>query len=296
VTGIISVVDTDSLGNVYIAYTEGPTWDHAGGGAPSLEYTEVYLTKSTDWGATWSTPIRMNEVTTGVQRMAELHVDGNDRVHVAWIDARNSAWDIYYTYSDDYGVTFHPNIRVTTESTPLSYWRPGDYITMRSGPNGVSLVWCDGRGEDLDIYFAAQDNTAPVIEHTTLAQWWVNTPLTLQASAMDDTLVESLELWFGASPTGPFYRRELSLVGENLYENTLRAVDLQGSALYYHFVAYDGAGRTTRLPLDDTELFTVSLFPLSPTMLLTIIGSVAAIAVVVILAVWYLRRTPSAPE
>ncbi len=292
-TGIISVVDTDSFGNVFVAYTEGPDWDFSGNTAPTLNYTEVYVTKSTDWGATWSYPIRINDVITGVQRMVELHVDENDRVHVAWLDARQGVFDIYYTYSDNHGATFHPNIKVTTQGTPLDYWRPGDYFTLRSGPNGVCLVWCDGRGEDLDIYFAAQDLTSPELEHTTLAQWWVNTPLTIQVSATDDTSLESAELWFGAGPNGPFYRRELSFIGDDLYEATLRAVDIPGPALYYHFIAYDGAGRTTRLPIGVGELFLVSLFPLSPTLVVTIICSVAVIALVIVLAVWYLRRTPS---
>ncbi len=285
VIDIITVTALDSLGNVYVAFGEGSQSDK-----------DIFVTRSEDGGFTWSTPVQVNDVSTNMQRMVELHIDDDDNLHVAWLDARHDEWNYYYSCSNDSGTTFSQDVRISTEGFPLIYGRPGDYITMRSGPNGLAVVWTDGRGDDHDIYFAKQDLTSPEVEHAPIAQWWVNTPLTLQVSATDDTSIQSIELWYGANPTGPIYRMDLSLIGDAIYETTLPGAFVRGGSLYYYFVAYDGAGRTTRLPTGDAEFFTMSLFPLSPTMLITIVGSVAVIAVVIVRAIWYLRRTPKTPE
>ncbi len=290
--GIIDVVDTDSQNNIYVAYSAG-TWDFIGNISPYENYTEIYVTKSTDGGFTWSSPIMINNVTTGVQRMAEMHIDETDTIHVAWLDGRDGEWNIYYSYSDDGGTSFHPNVRVTSEGTPLDYWRPGDYFTMRTGPNGVCLVWTDGRGEDLDIYFAAQDFAAPTVTHLPVSQWWVNTPLTLTVEVTDDDYVETVWVGYRTSSDSDLRYIQFAKIANNTYQATIPATDIVGISLDYSIIVYDSAGRVTRLPISDAEWFTIALFPISFSMLLVIVSSIAVITVVVIFSVWFLRRTPS---
>jgi hypothetical protein len=87
--------------------------------------------------------------------MVDVAVDNAGVVHAAWEDNRNSAWNIFYSNSTDGGNTWAANLRVSSENTPLSYNRPGDYFAIEAGPdNKIYVVWTDGRGTDFDIYYA----------------------------------------------------------------------------------------------------------------------------------------------
>jgi hypothetical protein len=144
----ISVIDTDTNENVYIVYAKGTEDDK-----------EILIIKSTDAGLTWSTPVQVNDVSTGDQRMPEMYIGQNDVIHVAWLDARiEGKQHYYYCYSTDGGVTFSEAEQVTERGFDEEFTRPGDYFCMRQAPNGdMCMVWTDGRnGEDHDIYFARQ--------------------------------------------------------------------------------------------------------------------------------------------
>ncbi len=132
-------------GTVYVA------WEDSRNGN-----IDVMESHSSDAGATWSPAVKMNDDTTNApQWMPDLTVDPFGTVHAAWEDDRTGNHNIYYANSTDGGVTWGPNVRVTTAETPVTYTRPGDYLAIRSAPDGtVCVVWTDGRGADLDIYFA----------------------------------------------------------------------------------------------------------------------------------------------
>jgi hypothetical protein len=87
--------------------------------------------------------------------MVDLAVDHAGKVHAAWEDRRNGNWNIFYSNSTDGGLTWAPNTRVSSEDTPGTLDRPGDYFAIEAGPNDyVYVVWTDGRGPDYDIYYA----------------------------------------------------------------------------------------------------------------------------------------------
>jgi hypothetical protein len=224
--------------------------------------------------------------------MTELYIDDEDNLHVAWLDARLGDWNYYYSCSNDSGVTFSPNIRISAEGFPLTYSRPGDYITLRGGPNGLAIVWTDGRGADHDIYFAKQDLTAPVINHVPVTSWYVNTPLTLQAEVTDDDNVESVILYLGS---GAKNRQVFVMedMGDNIYEATIPAQYITGTQLEYFIVAYDTAGRETRLYITGDTGYTLPLSPITPTLILTIVIAVIVLVIILIFAIWYLRRKPT---
>jgi hypothetical protein len=144
----ITVIDTDSKENVFIVYAQGTEDDK-----------DIFLIKSTDAGATWSSPIQVNDVSTGDQRMPEMYIGQNDVIHIAWLDAQvDGKQHYYYSFSTDGGETFAPAERVTERGFDQEFVRPGDYFCMRQAPNGdMCMVWTDGRnGENHDIYFARQ--------------------------------------------------------------------------------------------------------------------------------------------
>ena len=121
----------------------------------------IYFGRSDDGGATWSASRRLNDdATTAPQWMPDLALDPYGGIHVAWMDDRDGAHNVYYVNSTDGGTSWGPNVRVTDAPTPLSYDRPGDYIAIESDRLGnVYIVWTDGRGADLDIYFTKLERT-----------------------------------------------------------------------------------------------------------------------------------------
>ncbi|MGI0149660.1 MAG: sialidase family protein, partial [Thermoplasmata archaeon] len=132
-------------GDIYIAWPDSRNGNQ-----------DIYLASSSDGGQTWSTNVRFNDDSgSTTQYMVDLAIDSAGTVHAAWEDKRSGAWNIFYSNSTDSGQTWIPNLRVSSEDTPGSYNRPGDYFAIEAGPNDyVYVVWTDGRGDDFDIYYA----------------------------------------------------------------------------------------------------------------------------------------------
>src|SRR5437867_4193083 len=117
---------------------------------------DIFAAASTDGGLTWSQNHRVNDDFGGAtQYMVDLAVDGSGKVHAAWEDKRNGAWNIYYSNSTDKGQTWSPNLRISSQNTSGTFNRPGDYFAIEAGgTDDISVAWTDGRGADYDIYFA----------------------------------------------------------------------------------------------------------------------------------------------
>src|SRR5437773_1748955 len=132
-------------GAIYIAWPDSRNGDQ-----------DIFMSSSTDGGITWSANHRVNDDSgSHSQWMVDIAVDYASVVHAAWEDNRNGAWNIFYSNSTDGGSTWATNLRVSTQDTPLSYDRPGDYFAIEAGlDNTVYVVWTDGRGSDFDIYYA----------------------------------------------------------------------------------------------------------------------------------------------
>jgi hypothetical protein len=226
-----------------------------------------------------------------MQRMVEMHIDANDRIHVAWLDSRNGEWDIYYSHSEHYALPFSDDVCITTEGFPLTFTRPGDYFTLRSGPTGkLYIVWTDGRkGTDQDIFFAKEDVAAPIISHEPPVSASSNTPLTLGVLVNDDDAIDRVELTYqyGDAPDQVVLMTQYA---PSLYLYTIPPNHLIGSQIAYWFTAYDVAGRNTRLPGTISGMFEIPINPVSPTMLIVIVAAIIVIVVTIVFAIWYLRR------
>lgn len=276
---IITVCATDSNHDIYICFAAGSP----------LNY-EVYLTKSTDGGANWSLPLQINDDTTGMQRMVEMYIDPEDNIHIAWLDGSLGEWNIFYSYSTDGGTTFSDDVKITTEGTSFSYTRPGDYFTLRSGPDGrLYIVWTDGRGSDQDIYFAKQDITPPQLTHNPSIAAYQNQPYTVTVDATDDDNVAFVEFHYRID-SEPWVNQLLVNVEGSLYQGIIPANEVIGTTLSYYFTANDTANRQGILPT--TGHYTVPIQVFSPTLILIIAVSIAIIVIVIIFAIWYLRRPP----
>jgi len=139
--------DTDRS-NIYIVWA-----DFRNGNA------DILLSRSSDRGNTWSTPVTVNDVDRNHQIFPAITVF-EGRIDVTFYDSRNDPearlLDVYYAQSDDEGVTFLPNVKVTDApfdpnkgiasggTVPFI----GDYNGVASNKLGVHPVWADNRNMD----------------------------------------------------------------------------------------------------------------------------------------------------
>lgn len=91
---------------------------------------DVMLKRSSDGGATWAPAVKVNDDTTDREhQFPKIGVAPNGRVDVAWHDWRHDTdfnpsgarpdanyWDVYYSYSNDSGQTWAPEVRMSDRS------------------------------------------------------------------------------------------------------------------------------------------------------------------------------------
>lgn len=141
----------DSKGNIYVAWT----------GYQNNQF-DILVSSSSDEGATWSTPVKINDDTGNAdqwQIQGGFIIDPTDTLHAVWRDERGGVYNQYYSNSSDGGKTWSQNIKVSDQSFSLSNFpRPGDYNGLAVAPNGtLYAAWVDGRDDGdayTDIYFS----------------------------------------------------------------------------------------------------------------------------------------------
>jgi hypothetical protein len=149
---------TGPQGEVYVSYVAIPPDKKNDDG-------DVYVVRSLDQGLTWSRPVRLNDDTTNrFQFFSSIAVDPKGAVHVMWGDMRDdpasTRYHIYYTRSEDKGVTWGfvdpvlnfrtQNARVTDFPSNPNKGFPGgqfigDYFSITATEKDVYLVWADTR-------------------------------------------------------------------------------------------------------------------------------------------------------
>jgi hypothetical protein len=156
------------LGQVWIAS------DHSGGATHGNLYVlaslnasggdplDIHLVRSTDGGATWSAPVRVNDDAPGAwQWFSTLSVAPDGRLDVSWVDTRNGVnyqWSqLYYAYSHDAGATWSPNIPITPLfNSQIGYpqqGKIGDYYDQISDLAAANLAYAATFNGEQDVYF-----------------------------------------------------------------------------------------------------------------------------------------------
>src|SRR5439155_1340573 len=126
----------DPSNNIYIAWTDGRSGNN-----------DVYFSKSTTGGASFSPNVRVNiDVTTNAQTEPSIAVDSVNPhlIHAVWTDTRTPANgpDIYYMNSTDGGLSIHPpNVRVNTDASAAQQGQP----TLAVNGDRAQLAWSDYR-------------------------------------------------------------------------------------------------------------------------------------------------------
>jgi len=119
---------------------------------------DVFFSKSTDGGLSFSSNVRVNDVTTNAQTEADLEIDhaNPNLVHVVWTDTRNAFTtgpDIFYANSTDGGLSFNPSARVNNDAGAAEQGQPAIEVAAN---REIYVVWSDPRNgaRGRDIYFS----------------------------------------------------------------------------------------------------------------------------------------------
>lgn len=127
--------------------------------------TDIWLTKSTDGGNTWTAPIRVNNDAPGKQQFFTwMCVD--QKTGYLWFvfyDRRNtsaSQTDVYIAVSKDGGETFSNNKINTTTFTPSASVFFGDYTNISAYNNVVRPIWSEYSAGNLSLWTAIIDTTS----------------------------------------------------------------------------------------------------------------------------------------
>ena len=158
-----------TTGNIYVAYQ----------GRDTSNLPRILFTKSTNAGLSWSTPIAItNNPGTGVFNPAIGASPDGQTLTVSFYDERDNAststlCNLYLAQSFDGGVTWQPNIRLTSETTnatlaPLTSegYMLGDYlgIAETTSTNVPAMpVWIDTRTGNPDP-FVTRVGIAPQVD------------------------------------------------------------------------------------------------------------------------------------
>jgi hypothetical protein len=112
---------------------------------------------SVDGGKSWRVTRVDDAARATAWRYPAVHVDVGGRVHVAWMDDRSGFGAIYHAYSDDAGVSFSPNTRLSDQQFRFPPNAPapppgtqdgtwiGDYLSLTTTAGVVIVAWSDQR-------------------------------------------------------------------------------------------------------------------------------------------------------
>ncbi|MGD9379635.1 MAG: T9SS type A sorting domain-containing protein [candidate division WOR-3 bacterium] len=183
----IDITNGPYQGNMYVAYMDD---------SPGFTDTDLFFTRSTDGGNTWSQKVRINDdqLNNGCDQFHPwLMVAPDGSIIVVFLDRRNDPgnllMDCYMTTSIDAGNTWSPNERISTVSCdptagstfmeliddPMSTEQPeilagragliGEYIGVTaSSISDIHPLWTDTRLGDQDVFVGVKDTAGTGID------------------------------------------------------------------------------------------------------------------------------------
>lgn len=149
--------DTDLSGGpfanrIYATWTDTTA---AESGTPANNHARIVVARSADGGATWNTTLahESDDLDTVDRFHPWLKVDEVGRVHVIYYDTRvntdRTGVDLFYSRSDDGGVTFTAPTRLSTVKSPKidDNFEWGDYNGLDIVLDNAIAIYTDNRDE-----------------------------------------------------------------------------------------------------------------------------------------------------
>ena len=131
---------------------------------PGADPLDIHFVRSTDGGATFSAPIRVNDDPSDSgawQWFGTLAVAPDGRLDAVWNDSRADPGgfdsELYYAYSRDGGITWSANQPLSPPFDPHLGWpqqnKIGDYYHMVSDNTGAHLAYSATFNGEQDVYY-----------------------------------------------------------------------------------------------------------------------------------------------
>src|SRR5438270_2075412 len=149
---------------------------------PGRNTTDEMFVRSTDDGATFSSPVKVNDDPVNPNKwhwFGTFAVAPNGRLDAVWHDTRNAANNtdsqLFYSWSTDGGVTWAPNVAVSNSFNPFEGYpnqnKIGDYITIVSDETGGNVAYSatfnfnPARNQhEEDVYYVRVAPSAPMAQ------------------------------------------------------------------------------------------------------------------------------------
>ena len=147
---------TSTNNNVYMMASVLPTGSSNG--------SDVMFVRSTNGGVTFSAPVRVNDDPINHSKwhwFGTMSVAPNGRIDSVWLDTRNAANNtdsqLFYSYSTDAGMTWAPNVAVSSSFNPFLGYpnqsKLGDYLTIVSDNTGGNVAYAATFNGEEDVYY-----------------------------------------------------------------------------------------------------------------------------------------------
>lgn len=158
----ITLCDTSRLatrGNIYVLW---------GDQRNGTDNTDVFISRSTDGGNSWSAAMKVNQDNSGRQQFFPwMTIDQTTGfLYVVYYDRRNTtgnATDVYVSRSTDGGLTFQ-DFKVSNSSfTPSSSVFFGDYTNIAAFNRKIYPIWMRLDNSTLSVYTALITDTTRVV-------------------------------------------------------------------------------------------------------------------------------------
>ena len=135
--GNLAMTAISSTGRLYAM------WEDERNGDP-----DIYVSRSTDNGATWRNITRVNhDVPGNDQTQPDVAVNITGTLHAVWLDDRSGVTAIYYANSTD-GLTWSDEVRINDVATATA-----NYPAVAVYGNKVCAAWVDNRnGTYADVF------------------------------------------------------------------------------------------------------------------------------------------------
>lgn len=135
-------------GTLFVAWMDG-RFEPIG----SFRRGDAWFASSANGGITFSTNVRINHDQDSHHTLPVIAVGPGGRIHVAWesLNQTGGANRLYYTTSDDKGVTFAPPQVITDNSDP-ALGNPGKPVLFVDALGNVTLAWLDRSGGQIAVW------------------------------------------------------------------------------------------------------------------------------------------------
>jgi len=145
-------IATDSDGNVYIVYED--VYPDTAGGYDS----QILCTRSSDGGATWSAPARVDDESRGGIGLIHIVADTAGNLFVAWNQLPGGLFHVFTSVSTDKGATWSP--RVCVDDDTLTDESSHDAVFVQPGTNHylvAATTYREGHNRPLAYLYRSTD-------------------------------------------------------------------------------------------------------------------------------------------